>query len=177
MGKSITITNGSGTSEILTGTYSVTVSSNGYDESSITPSSVQIKSDTSEYKFSIAGNGTLTLHVSEDGTSGGKAVVGAKFIRTDSSGTVYGSEITTDSNGNAIFANVPYSATNAPNIYFKQTLSDGEHEYSSDIITVTLDTITKTYEIMNALPSSKTIILTDSNYENLPIESAIITLT
>ena len=177
MSKTITIVNGSGTSNLVNGTYSVTSNTNGYNDISINPSSINVEAGTNTYNFTIAATGTLTLHVSEDGTSTGTPIVGATFIRTDSSGTEYGSLITTDSSGNAVFNNVPFSDTNAPTIYFKQTASDGEHEFVNTVQNTTMTTSTSTLEITNALGTLRTISLTDANYQNLPIESASLTLT
>lgn len=126
----ININNGTGSENIQDGVYNVTATANGYDNSSIDPSSVTITTGTDEYAFTIAATGTLTLHVTEDGTSGGTPVVGATFIRTDSSGNEYGSEITTDSNGDAVFNNVPFASSSAPTIYYKQKSSDSRHSYS-----------------------------------------------
>lgn len=176
MSKSITITNGSGSENILNGVYSVTLESNGYDNTTISPNSVTVVEGTNEYAFTVAATGTLTVHVTEDGTSGGTPVVGAKFIRTDASGLTYGNEITTDVSGNAIFNNVPFASSDAPNVYFKQTASDGDHEYSTDIVTTTLTAQTVTYEVTNAKGALRTITLTDSNYNSLPIGTATITL-
>ena len=177
MAKTIIILNGSGSTNLVNGSYSVTSNTNGYDNTSITPSTVSIEQGTNSYAFTISATGTLTLHVTENGTSSGTPVVGATFIRTDSSGTEYGSIITTDSNGNAVFNNVPYSDSNAPTIYFKQTASDGEHEFDSSIQNTTLTTSTSTLEITNTLGALRTITLTDANYQNLPIENASLTLT
>ena len=177
MAKIITITNGSGTSELINDTYTVTASVTGYDNTSISPSSVTIEEGTNNYAFTIAGTGTLTLHVTEDGTSSGTPIVGATFIRTDSSGTEYGTQITTDSNGDAVFNNVPFAATGAPTIYFKQTASDGNHEFDDDIQNTTMTTSSETLEIQNEAGATRTITLTDANYTNLPIESGSLTFT
>ena len=177
MAKTITISNGSGSANIINGTYSVTSDTNGYDNTSINPSSLTVIEGTNSYAFTISASGTLTLHVSEDGTSSGTPIVGATFIRTDSAGNEYGSVVTSDSNGDAVFSNVPYSASNAPIIYFKQTASDGEHEFSNSVQNTSLTTSTSTLEITNTLGALRTITLTDANYNNLPIENASLTLS
>lgn len=177
MAKQIIITNGSGTSELINDTYSVTASALGYDDTSINPTSIVVDETTNTYSFTISATGTLTLHVSEDGTSTGTPIVGATFVRTNSAGTEYGTPITSDSEGNAIFNNVPYDASNAPTIYFKQTSSDGDHEFDTNVQSVIMTTQTQTEEIQNTLGATRTINLTDENYANLPIESATLTLT
>lgn len=174
MAKNVTITNGTGTSELINGTYTVTADVNGYDSTTINPESITVDSTTNNYAFTIAATGTLTLHVTEDGEAGGTPVVGATFVRTDSTGTEYGDPITSDAQGNAVFNNVPFAATNAPNIYYKQTASDGDHEFDNSVQSTTLTTQTQTVEIQNAKGATRTLILTDANYENLPIENGTI---
>ena len=177
MAKIVNITNGVGTESLINGNYTVEANVNGYDNSSINPSSVNITEGTNSYAFTISATGTLTLHVTDSGTTEGNPIVGATFKRTDSQGTEYGNVITTDSNGDAIFNNVPFSETNAPLIYYKQLSSDGEHEFSSDVASISMTTNTQTVQIENAIGATRTINLTDANYENLPIESGLLTLT
>jgi hypothetical protein len=177
MAKSVTITNGTGTVELINDTYTVTAEVTGYDNTSIDPSSITVDAATNTYGFTISGTGTLTLHVTDTGTSIGTPIVGATFIRTDSAGTEYGNTITTDTNGDAVFNNVPFAETGAPLIYYKQTASDGDHEFDSTVQNTTLTTQTATVEIINQPGATRTINLTDANYQNLPIESATLTLT
>lgn len=174
--KTIIITNGVGEENILNGSYEVSANVNGYNNTSINPTSVDIVDGTNTYAFTIAAEGSLTLHVTEDGTSSGVAVAGATFIRTDASGNEYGASITTDTNGDAVFENVPFAETGAPVIYFKQTASDGAHEFSSSIQNTTLTTSTETLEIQNAVPALRTISLLDANYQNLPVDAGTIIL-
>ena len=173
MAKTITITDGTGTSNIGNGNYTVTSSVLGYDNSSITPSTVNIVEGTNSYAFTISASGTLTLHVTEDGTQAGTAVVGATFVRTDANGMEYGTQVTTDTNGDAVLANVPYG-DNAPVVYYKQTGSDGNHDFSTTVQSATLSSDTLTVEITNALYAERTISLTDTNYANLPVSGELI---
>ena len=173
MAKTVTITNGTGTTNLINGAFGVTASVTGYDNTSINPNSVTIEEGTNTYAFTISATGTLTLHVTEDGTASGTPVVGAVFVRTDSSGTEYGTPVTSDAEGNAVFNNVPFDETNAPTIYFKQTASDGEHEFDSSVQSTTMTTSTSTLEIQNTLGALRTINLTDANYENLPIDGSM----
>lgn len=177
MEKSVIITNGTGTESLINGTYTVSAQVTGYDNTSIDPTSLTVTEGTNSYSLTIAATGTLTIHVTEDGTAAGTPVVGATFIRTDSAGTTYGTTITTDNNGDAIFNNVPFDATNAPTIYFKQTASDGNHEFDNTVQNTTLTTSTSTLEIQNPIGATRTLTLTDENYANLPIESGTINLT
>ena len=177
MAKTVTITNGSGSAELINATYTVTASVVGYDDTSINPSSVVVESGTNSYALTIAAAGVLTLHVTDDGTISGNPIVGATFVRTDSTGTEYGSVITTDASGDAVFNNVPYATTGAPTIYFKQTASDGEHEFDANVQNTTMTASTETLQIQNVVGATRTISLTDSNYQNLPITSGTLTFT
>ena len=104
-------------------------------------------------------------------------VVGATFKITDSTGVEYGTVITTDSNGDAVFNNVPFAETGAPVIYYKQLASDGNHEFDNTLQNIVMTTQTQSVEVTNAPGATRTITLTDSNYANLPIDSATLTLT
>lgn len=177
MAKVINITNGTGTGELINDTYTVTATVTGYDDTSIDPSTLNIVEGTNSYALSISATGTLTLHVTDDGTATGNPIVGATFYRTDSVGTEYGTVITSDSNGDAVFNNVPFDATNAPTIYYKQTASDGDHEFVNTVQSTTMTSSTSTIEVENPVGATRTITLTDTNYSNLPISSGTITLT
>ena len=177
MAKIVNITNGTGTTDLINGSYTVAADVTGYDNTSINPDSITVDAETNNYAFTISATGTLTLHVTDSGTASGTPIVGATFVRTDATGTEYGSVITTDATGNAVFNNVPFDATGAPTVYFKQIASDGDHEFSAEIQNTTLTTQTSTLEITNAIGATRTITLTDTNYDNLPIDTATITLT
>ena len=176
MAKVITITNGTGTADIVNGSYNVTALVNGYDNASISPATVDIAEGTNTYAFTIGATGTLTLHVTEDGKSAGTPIIGATFFRTDATGNEYGNIITTDANGDAIFDNVPYDTTNAPVIYYKQTASDGDHEFDNTVQNTTMTTSTETVEIQNAPGAQRTVNLIDVNYNGLPVESGQLSL-
>ena len=176
MAKVVSITNGTGTAELINDTYTVTADVTGYDNTSIDPSTLNVVEGTDTYAFTISASGTLTLHVTDDGTTTGNPIVGATFIRTDSTGTEYGTIITTDASGNAVFNNVPFAETGAPTIYYKQTASDGDHEFVSTVQNTTMTESTATVEITNPVGATRTINLTDTNYANLPIDGSM-TLT
>jgi len=176
MNKTVNITDGSGSIDLVNGNYNVSANVNGYENSSIEPSTLNVVEGTNEYSFTISATGTLTLHVTEDGTSSGTPVVGATFIRTDSQGNEYGSVITTNDEGNAIFNNVPFAETDAPLIYYKQTASDGNHEFSNVVSSTSLTTSTFTVEIENARGALRNINLDDANYSGLKISTGTLTL-
>lgn len=176
MARNITITNGVGTANITNGTYTVTSTVDGYDNTSILPNSLNVVEGTDSYSFTIAATGTLTLHVTEEGTVDGTPIVGATFKRADSSGNQYGDLITTDANGDAIMQYVPYAATGAPAVYYVQLSSDGSHEFSQNPVSVTLTTQAYTTQVTNALSTLRTINVYDANYTDLPISSGTLTL-
>lgn len=171
----VLITDGTGTESVLEGDYSVTAQVTGYENESIEPSSVTITSEDT-YLFEIEASGSLTLHVTETGESTGVAIEGAKFIRCDKNGNEYGTEITTNSDGNAVFEHMPYATNSAPDIYYKQTGSDGNHNFDSALKKINLLGQLYTEEIINAPASTKTFTLSDKYYQNLPISSGTITL-
>jgi len=173
----INITNGTGSQDILNGSYAVTANVVGYSNVTVLPATQVVTAGTNTYDFTIAATGTLTLHVTDTGLVGGTPIVGATFVRCDASSTAYGSPITTDASGNAIFAAVPFAASGAPLIYYRQTASDGSHEFSPALANTTMTTSTQTIEIANPLAALRTIDLTDTNYANLPIVTGTITLT
>ena len=108
----IPITNGKGSIELVTGTYNAQAVAGGYDASTLDPKSVTIIDGTPTYAFTISAKGTLTLHVTDTGNPDtGVQIVGAKFVRTDNVGNIIGSEIVTNQDGNAVFNNVPFSAS------------------------------------------------------------------
>ena len=126
----IPITNGKGSIELVTGTYNATAVAGGYDPSTLSPSSITIIDGTDTYAFTISAKGTLTLHVTDTGNPDtGVQIIGAKFVRTDSTGTITGTEISTNDDGNAVFNNVPFAASGSNKIYYKQISGDGGHTF------------------------------------------------
>ena len=168
----INITNGTGTSNVIVDNYSATITSTGYKADTLDPKQISVTKEQSSYAFTVAAEGTLTLHVTEEGTTEGTPIVGATFIRCDADGNTYGDSITTNEQGNAVFNYLPYAADGAPTIYYKQTASDGEHDYDSSLLNIQLLAQTYTEEIANPTPSLKTFTVTDANYSGLPIVSA-----
>lgn len=165
----ITLNNGTGTGAVLNGSYNATITATGYDTSKLEPKTINVVEGTNAYTFTVEANGTLTLHVSETGLAEGTAVVGAKFVRCDAAGTTYGDEITSDASGNAVFNYLPYAETGAPIIYYKQTASDGEHEFDGGIKQYTLTEQTATVEVINTPAVTRTFTLTDARYSGLTL--------
>lgn len=174
---SINITNGTGTERIFNDTYSVSVTSTGYDATTLDPKSVTVVEGTNEYAFKVGATGQLTIHVTEDGTEGGTPVVGATFYRTDATGTTYGNAVQTDSSGNAILPNLPFADSGAPVVNYKQTATDQEHTFDGANKEITLTTQTTTIQVANPLPPTRTITLQDANYTGLNVATATINLS
>ena len=177
MEQTVPITNGVGSLELSNGTYAVASSTLGYDDTSITPAEQEIVDGTDEYSFTIAATGTLTLHVSDDGTDAGVPIEGAKFVRCDADGNTYGDEVLSDADGNAVFGFVPFAEENAPAVYYKQTASDGTHEFSIELQNTSLSADAVTVEVANTPATLRTFNLTDANYTGLPIADGQINLT
>lgn len=173
----VPITNGKGSMEIVDATYTVTSTTVGYTDGSILPASQAVTAGVNDYAFTIAAAGTLTLHVSDDGTDAGVPIVGATFARCDAEGNTYGDAVTSDASGNAVLANVPFAAENAPAVYYKQTASDGQHEFDAELKNTTLTAETATVELANAAAASRNFTLTDANYANLPLADGNVILT
>ena len=82
----IPITNGIGSLEVVNGRYNVTAEVPGYDNSTLTPKSIEIVDGVETYAFTISATGTLTINVTDTGssTTGIMALeLGRKFIGID----------------------------------------------------------------------------------------------
>ena len=165
----VQITNGKGSIELVTGTYNVQAVVGGYDASTLTPKSVTITDGTDTYAFTISAKGNLTLHVTDDGTPTGVQIVGAKFIRTDSTGVVVGTEITTNQDGNAVFNNVPFAASGSTTIYYKQISSDVGHTFDDTVKSIIMTEESQTIEIENPTAPIRNFTLMDASFPNISI--------
>lgn len=173
----IPITNGKGSIELVNGTYNATALVGGYDASTLDPKNVTIVEGTNDYAFTISAKGTLTLHVTDTGDPvSGVQIIGAKFIRTDSTGTITGVEAITDHDGNAVFNNVPFAPTDSTEIYYKQITSDGGHIFDDSVKSIIMTTSTQTVEIANPAAPLRNIMLTDASFPNIPIKDGQIIL-
>lgn len=167
----IPITNSKGSIELVNGVYNATAAVDGYDASTLDPKQVTIIDGTNDYTFTISAKGVLTLHVTDTGdTTTGVQIIGAKFVRTDSTGTITGVEITTDHDGNAIFNNVPFAPSGSPEIYYRQITSDGAHTFDDTVQSIVMTESTKTVEIKNPSAPVRNITLTDASFPNIPIK-------
>lgn len=173
----IPITNGKGSIELVNGVYNATAVVRGYDASTLDPKQITIIEGTNDYAFTISAKGVLTLHVTDSGDKvTGVQIIGAKFVRTDSTGTINGVEAVTDSDGNAIFRNVPFAPSGSTEIYYKQITSDGGHTFDDTVKSIIMTTSTETVEIANPAAPVRNIILTDVSFPNIPIKDGQIIL-
>lgn len=99
----------------------------------------------------------------------GVDIVGAKFIRTDSTGTVVGTEAVTNQDGNAVFNNVPFAATGSNPIYYKQIAGAGGHTFDDGVKSITMTVENQTVEITNHQALLRNFTLMDESYPNIPI--------
>lgn len=166
----IPIINGKGSVELVNGTYNVSAVVGGYDSSTLDPKSVAIVDGTDTYTFMISAKGVLTLHVTDTGDpSTGVQIIGAKFIRTDRTGTIQGMEITTNQDGNAIFNNVPFAESGSMEIYYKQIASDGGHTFDDAVKSIVITEEAQTVAIVNLVAPVRNFTLTDASFPNIPI--------
>lgn len=163
----IPITNGKGSQEVVDGTYNVTADVNGYDNTTLTPKTVTITPSTTTYTFQISATGTLTLNVTDTGTTSGTEIVGATFQLTDSTGNTIINEATTNEQGIATFSNVPYG--NNIVLYYKQTASDSSHTFDNTVKSIAMNQQNTQVDIANPAAPVVNFTLTDANNNNLLI--------
>ncbi len=162
----VVITNGNGSQRMQKGTYSVSAVVEGYDASTLDPKAFTVASDALTQVFTLAGTGTLTFNVNETGAAGGTPVTGGTIVMTDSTGNIeYGSPVTINATGEAVFNNVPYSETgNSVVLYFKQLTTDDNHNIYDGIIEVTMTEANQTEYIQNTLAGLQSFELKDATY-------------
>ncbi len=170
----VTITNGTGSQAMQIGTYDVTATANGYDTSTLSPTTFTATATPASQAFTLSANGTLTFIVNDTGAAGGAPVSGGTIVMTDETGTTeYGQPITVGADGTAVFANVPYgSATEPFRLYFKQlTAADGYNPFDG-IISVSMTAQTQTEYVQNTAAAEQTFTLRDANYD-MPIDGTL----
>lgn len=174
----VTIINGAGSQTMNPGSYSVSaIYAPGYNMETLSPTSFNATSEGATGAFTISASGTLTIVFNETGAQGGAPITSGTVVMTDSTGEVqYGDVVQIDSNGNAIFNNVPYgSAQSAYTLYFKQLTSDENHNIYENVFAVGMGGETQTEYILNTLkPVLQNFTLTDANYTNLPVYDAVL---
>ncbi len=170
----VTITNGTGSQAMQAGSYDVTATANGYDVSTLAPTTFTATDTSSTQAFTLTANGTLTFIVNETGAAGGAPITSGSLVMTDETGTTeYGQPVTIGADGNAVFNNVPYGSTTEPfQLYFKQLSTDDAHNPFDGVISVSMTSQTQTEYVQNTAAAVQTFNLTDANY-NLPIDGTL----
>ena len=176
----VEIINGQGTTGMKAGTYTVSATeAAGYDVTTLAPTSYTATEAAGSGTFTLSATGTLTFVVNETGAQGGTPVTSGTIVMTDSTGTEeYGTVVNISATGEAVFNNVPHGSSGTPyTLYFKQLTTDESHNIHEGVISVSMSAQTQTEYIQNLAIATQTITLTDSNYEGLPISSAILNFT
>ena len=176
----VTILNGEGTQEMEVGSYSVSATyAPGYDATTLNPTILNVSTSPTTEAFTLSATGTLTITFNETGEEGGTPITSGSVVMTDSTGeTQYGTPIEIDTNGTAVFNNVPYGSTEmAYTLYFKQLTSDENHNIYQDVFTVGMGAQTQQEYIINTPKIvTQNFTLTDANYTGLPINNAVLEL-
>ena len=174
----VTIIDGVGSETMNAGTYAVSaIYAPGYEMESLSPKIYNVSSSTKTGAFTLSANGTLTIIFNETGAVGGTPITSGSVVMTDSTGEIeYGDAVEVDSNGTAIFDNVPYgSAQSGYTLYFKQLTSDQNHNVYDEIFAVGMGGQTQTEYVINTLKAVlQNFTLTDANYPNLPVYNAVL---
>ena len=174
----VQITNGQGTESMKSGNYSVAVSATGYEATTLSPTTYTAGVSAGSGSFTVSANGVLTLIFNETGAEGGTPITSGSVVMTDATGnTEYGSAITIDASGQAVFNNVPYDANSPYVLYFVQKETDAGHNPYSGVITVNMASASQTEYVLNSPIAAQTFTLTDANYAGLPVASATLTFT
>lgn len=171
----VTITNGTGSQNMMAGTYTVTATeAPGYDLTTLTPTTYTATTAEGTGDFTLSAAGTLTFIVNETGAAGGTPITSGTIVMTDSTGTTeYGTAVSINANGEAVFENVPYGTETEPyTLYFRQLTTDDTHNVYDGVITVNMITQNQTEYIQNTATAVQTLTLTDANY-NLPIDGTL----
>ncbi len=170
----VTITNGTGSQAMQKGSYTVSAIANGYDASTLSPTTFNAGESETSQAFTLSANGTLTFNVNETGAAGGTPITSGSLVMTDSTGaTEYGQPVTINASGDAVFNNVPYGSTGEPfQLYFKQLSTDDDHNIFEGVISVAMTSQTQTEYVQNTPIATQTFTLTDANY-GLPIDGQL----
>ncbi len=170
----VTITNGTGSQNMQKGTYDVTATAVGYENATLSPTTFTATESEGSQSFTLTADGTLTINVNETGATGGTPITAGSIVMTDATGTTdYGSAVTIDADGNAVFNNVPYGSTGTPyQLYFRQISSDDDHNVFEGVITVSMTAQTQTAYVQNTATAVQNFTLTDATY-GMPIDGTL----
>ena len=174
----VQITDGVGSQDMKKGTYAVTVSANGYEATTLNPTTFTATENVGGENFTLSANGVLTLIFNDTGAIGGAPITEGSVVMTNETGdTEYGEPITINAGGEAVFNNVPYNHATAYVLYFKQLATDASHNIYEGVITVNMNSAAQTEYVLNAPIAAQNFTLTDANYSGLPIAEATLTFT
>ena len=172
----VTIINGNGSQSMNIGEYDVSaVYAPGYDMDSLSPTTFSATSTGETGEFTIGATGTLTITFNETGAEGGTPITSGTVVMTDPTGEKqYGAVVEIDSNGTAVFNNVPFGSEQAGySLYFKQLSSDKNHNAYENVFVVGMGAQTQQEYVLNTLKAVlQNFTLTDANYAGLPVNNA-----
>ena len=173
----VQITNGVGSAKMQSGNYAVTVNANGYDATTLSPDSYTATSG-GVGNFTVSACGVLTIVFNETGAEGGAPVESGSVVMTDETGEIeYGSPVSINEDGEAVFSHLPFNLDNPYQLHFKQLSSDEEHLPYPDVFTVGMGTETQTEYVVNQpICEEQNFTLSDANY-GFPVDSATLLFT
>ncbi len=100
----VSITDGVGSARMEEGAYSVTLEAEGYDATSLSPTTYTVTRSEGSGAFTVSAVGTLTLIFNETGATGGTPITAGTVVMTDSTGaSEYGSPVTISATGEGVF--------------------------------------------------------------------------
>ncbi len=173
----VQITNGVGSQAMKNGNYAVSVTANGYDATTLQPTTYTAAQGGAG-AFTLRANGTLTLTFNETGEEGGAPITSGTVVMTDGTGTThYGQPVAIGANGEAVFNNVPFSAETPYVLYFTQLETDEAHNIHVGVITVNMNAATLTQYVLNSPLAEQSFTLTDETYTGLPVAAATLAFT
>lgn len=173
----VQITDGVGSQSMQSGTYEVSVSANGYEATSLSPTTYTATAAAGSGAFTLSGNGTLTFIFNETGEEGGTPITSGSVVMTDSTGEIqYGSPVSINSSGVAVFEKVPHNLDTPYTLYFKQLSSDENHNKYEGVLTVGMGDTTQTEYILNTPIAEQSFTLNDAEY-GFPVAQATLSFT
>jgi len=171
----VTITNGTGSERMAEGVYDVSITSPGYESTSLNPTTYTVTKSEGKGTFTVSANGSLVLTFNETGEAGGTPITSGSVVMTDSTGTTeYGTAVKISSTGEASFANVPYGTAAEPiTLYFKQLSTDESHYIAENVISVSMTSSSETQYVENLPFGKQSFTVTDANYSGLPVNGTL----
>ncbi|MDY6367310.1 MAG: hypothetical protein SPL13_02185 [Clostridia bacterium] len=174
----VQISNGQGSAVMQSGNYAVSATANGYDGTTLSPTTYTASTESGTGSFTLSAAGVLTLIFNETGAQGGAPITSGSVVMTDQTGTVeYGTPREINAVGVATFETLPYNAEIPYLLYFKQLSTDGTHIIYSGVIPVGMGLSAQTEYIQNIpITAEQTFSLNDQNY-GFPISTATLQFT